>query len=534
MKNFLMLFVTIATLGFAACSDDTTEPNDKPTPTPPADEVITLSEQAINNTYRQGYEGLGVDRYYFGLCDTYIDEFEGTYLPDNIDGTLFWCALYGAPAIDPENPTLPAGTYTLGSDEKVEGNLDSFYTYIIRRKMDSTPEMVAITAGTVTIEGGAGDYTIDFNYTLVTGETIMAHYEGDIKLNVGAPLVAPTPLMEEDYSTEFIGIHANIVESMVISPDSNIIGVQLYDEPISDEGVQSGGIVVRLELMAPKLEGPDPMIPDGTYNVSLNSTLYTTPVGDVLNLGSGVGITMLGTTARLMTEDGEMLYGAVASGSVTVLTTGAEQQITVDLTTGNGVNITGTYKGSVTISGYDYTPPTSTDPFSTLTEDKTLVADDNWSFTADYYTSHYHNRNDISFIRLRGYSIANPNDILGIPMEGFEGFRFDLIVENDGNITLPSGTYRPDSDGSHQPMRFELGSRQNGDGGTYYNGSYGYMGYDFIGFIDPTRMAPLLDGSLVITNYGDDTFGIQYNVIDDKGNKITFSHRSKVKIVAAQ
>ena len=44
-------------------------------------------------------------------------------------------------------------------------------------------------------------------------------------------------------------------------------------------------------------------------------------------------------------------------------------------------------------------------------------------------------------------------------------------------------------------------------------------------------MAPAIDGALVITAYGDDEYGIHYYVTDDKGNKITFSHRGKVKIV---
>ncbi len=529
MKKLLMMFVAIAAISMVSCSDSPTTPNDKPTPTPPEDEPIQLIEQATNNTYRQGYEGLGVDRYYFGLCDTFIDEFDGTYLPDNSDGTLVWCAFYGAPAADPENPTLPAGTYTLGDDAKVDGNLESMYTYVVRRKKDSTPEMIALTAATVTVEMVDGEYIIDYNYTLSTGEVVKARYEGDITLNVGTPLTAPTPMMEEDYSTEFIGIHANLMESMTITGGANTIGVQLYDTPI-ENGEQTGGILVRLELLAPELEGPDPMIPDGTYEVSLNSNLYTTPVGDVFNLGGEMGITMLGTTARLMGDDGNFLYGAILSGNVVVATEGAEQTITIDLTTGNGVNIKGTYTGAVTINGYNYTPPTSTDPYSTLTEDKILVADNNWSFTAEYYRQYYQNHPDVSFIRLRGYSIPNPNDILGIPMEGFEGFRFDLIVENDGNITLPSGTYRPDSDSTYKPNTFEIGSRKNADGGTYYNGSYGWMGYDFIGFIDSKRLAPVLDGSLVITDYGDGTFGIQYNVFDDKGNKITFSHRANVTI----
>ena len=157
-----------------------------------------------------------------------------------------------------------------------------------------------------------------------------------------------------------------------------------------------------------------------------------------------------------------------------------------------------------------------------------IEADSNWSFKADYYQDYYHNNTEVSFIRLRGYNVSNPD----LTWDPYWGFRFDIIVPNDGNITLPAGTYRPDTNEEHKPMTFEVGRRREvNDEGTYYEGSYGYLGYDWLGFIDKTNMAPAIDGSLVITAYGDDEYGIQYYVTDDKGNTITFSHRGKVKIV---
>lgn len=529
MKNLLRLFTLLGIVAFVACDDNSgVRVKDEPT------EEITLVEESILNEWRQGYEGLGVDWYYVGLCDTYIDEFGGTYLPDNTDGTLIWCAFYGNPTANATSPTLPDGTYTFNGNDKVAGNLDSYYTYIVRRKKDSTPEQIVPTAAKVVVESGENGNIISYEYTLSDGEIIRARYEGDIHLSIGTPLTAPTPWIEEDYRTDFVGIYANLTGASAYTQDADILGVQLYDEPLDEQGRQTGGIVVQLELTTPELQGPAPMIPDGTYNVSMGTELYSTPVGDVLNLGGEFGHTMIGTTARLMDAEGNYLYGAVLSGSVTVATEGEQQTITVDLTTGTGVNINGTYTGAVTINNYTYTPPVSNDPFSTLTEDKELVATDGWIFTADYYTSYYHNRPDVSFIRLRGYS-ADPNDFFNIPMEGFEGFRFDLIVENIGTLTsIPSGTYTPDADGEHYPKTFELGARESADGGMRYTGSYGWMGYDWLGFIDPSRMAPLLDGSLVIVDYGNNEYGIQYNVLDDKGNSITFSHRTTVTFKTAQ
>ena len=497
------------------------------------DPTIILAKQTLTCTLRPGYEGLGADRYYLGLCSGQTFEApDGTLIPKYTDDIIFYCAFYGEPA-DLNNVMIAEGTYTLNGDEKKLGNLDPYYTYTVRNDGYSAPLNAPATEATVTVERIEGDvtnYIINFDYTFEDGTQLKARYEGDIFIQVSTPLTAPTPWMEEDYDAEFVGVYAKRDSGSALIGSVDVIGVQLYDCQLDENGAQTGGIVVRLELTSPELEGMNPMIPDGTYNVSMNNELYSTPVGDVLNLGEGLGgLTMMGTTARVMDENGNYYYGAVLSGSVTVESNGIDEQtISVDLMTGNGKHITGSYTGPVVIDNYFYQPPLSDDPYSTLEGDLAIEADANWSFKADYYQSYYHNNTEVSFIRFRGYNVSNPD----LTWEPYWGFRFDIIVPNDGNITLPAGTYRPDTNGEHKPMTFEVGTRRIvDDEGTYYEGSYGYLGYDWLGFIDKTNMAPAVDGSLVITAYGDDEYGIQYYVTDDKGNVITFSHRGKVKIV---
>lgn len=496
------------------------------------DPTIILKNHTQTCTLRPGYEGLGADRYYLGLCSGQTFEApDGTIIPTSTDDIIFYCAFYGEPA-DLNYVTIPAGTYTLTDEEKKLGNLDPYYTYIVRNDGNSAPINTPATAATVTVEVIEGDvpsYIINLDYTFEDGTQLQARYEGEIFIQVSTPLTAPTPWMEEDYDTEFVGIYAKRDGGSAYISGADMIIVQLYDCELSEEGAQQGGIVVRLELTSPELEGMNPMIPDGVYNVSMNSEMYSTPVGDVLNLGESFGgITMMGTAARVMDESGKYYYGAVLSGAVTVTSEGFEQTISVDFMTGNGKHITGSYTGPVVIDNYFYSPPLSDDPYSTLEGDMNIEADSNWSFKADYYQSYYHNNTEVSFIRLRGYNVSNPD----LSWEPYWGFRFDIIVPNDGNITLPAGTYRPDTNEEHKPMTFEMGRRREvSDEGVYYEGSYGYLGYDWLGYIDVTNMAPAIDGSLVITAYGDDEYGIQYYVTDDKGNTITFSHRAKVKIV---
>lgn len=524
--------LTVEYEGADSCTITVTQSGIEPEPAPDPNKPLSLTYQSSSNIYRKGYEGLGVDRYYFGVSDEMIiQNMDGAYIPDTVNGRLFWCALYGTPATDPENPTLPLGTYTLKDDAKENGNLDSYYTYIVRNDGYDAPTNFVPTSATVTIEGEPGAYKITYDYTFEDGSQIVAIYEGDITLKVGTPLTAPTPWMEEDYDTEFIGIHANLIKGSIYTKDADVIGVQLYDCELDESNHQTGGILVSLELTAPKLTDIEPLIPDGVYNVSMNYEMFSTPVGDVINLGESMGgHTMMGTTARVMDEEGKYSYGAVLTGSVTVSSEGLTQTIAVDLMTGNGKHITGSYTGGVKINNYTYTPPLSDDPYSTLEGDLDMIADSNWSFTAQYYTSYYSGRSDVSFIRFRGFNIPNINDFFSYPADGFYGFRFDLIVENDGNITLPAGTYRPDTTCERKPMTYEIGTRELGDGGTYLNGSYGYLGYNNWGTIDAEDVAPVLDGSLVITAYGNDEYDIQFTVVDDKGNKITFSHRATVKI----
>ena len=494
------------------------------------DATIILTNQTLTCTLRPGYEGLGADRYYIGLSSgSTFEAPDGTLIPIYTDDIIFYCAFYGEPA-DPSNIVIPAGTYTLNDDEKKLGNLDPYYTYTVRNDGNSAPVNAPATEATVTVEGDATCYTITFDYKFESGEQLRARYEGDIFIQASTPLTAPTPWMEEDYDAEFVGLYAKRDGGSAYIVGADVVGVQLYDCQLDENGAQTGGIVVRLELTTPELEGVNPMLPDGVYNVSMNNELFSTPVGDVLNLGTSLGgITMMGTAARVMDENGNYYYGAVLSGSVTVVSNGIDEQtITLDLMTGKGQHITGSYTGPVVIDNYFYQPPLSDDPYSTLDGDFEIVADANWSFKADYYQSYYHNNTEVSFIRFRGYNVSNPD----LTWEPYWGFRFDLIVPNDGNIAIPAGTYRPDTNVEHKPMTFEVGTRRVvTDEGTYYEGSYGYLGYDWLGFIDKTNMAPAVDGSLVITAYGDDEYGIQFYVTDDKGNVITFSHRSKVKIV---
>ena len=497
------------------------------------DPTIILTKQTLTCTLRPGYEGLGADRYYIGLCSGPTFEApDGTLIPTYEEDIIFYCAFYGEPA-NLEYVMIPEGTYTLKDDEKKLGNLDPYYTYTVRNDGNSAPINSPATEATVTVERIDGDvpcYIINFDYTFENGEQLKARYEGDIFIQVSTPLTAPTPWMEEDYDAEFVGVYAKRDGGSAYISGADMIGVQLYDCQLDENGAQTGGIVVRLELTSPELEGMNPMLPDGVYNVSMNNELFSTPVGDVLNLGASLGgITMMGTAARVMDENGDFYYGAVLSGSVTVESKGIDEQtISVDFMTGNGKHITGSYTGPVVIDNYFYQPPLSDDPYSTLEGNLEIVSDDNWSFKADYYQNYYHNNTEVSFIRFRGYNVANPD----LTWEPYWGFRFDLIVPNDGNITLPAGTYRPDTNEEHKPMTFEVGRRRIvNDEGTYYEGSYCYLGYDWLGFIDSTNMAPAVDGSLVITAYGDDEYGIQYYVTDDKGNVVTFSHRGKVKIV---
>ena len=348
------------------------------------DPTIILTKQTLTCTLRPGYEGLGADRYYLGLCSGQTFEApDGTIIPTYGDDIIFYCAFYGEPA-DLNYVTIPAGTYTLTDNEKKLGNLDPYYTYTVRNDGYSAPLTTPATEATVTVEVVEGDvptYIINFDYTFEDGTNLKARYEGDIFIQVSTPLTAPTPWMEEDYDAEFVGIYAKRDGGSAYISGADMIGVQLYDCQLDENSAQTGGIVVRLELTSPELEGMNPMIPDGVYNVSMNNELYSTPVGDVLNLGEDLGgLTMMGTAARVMDEEGNYYYGAVLSGAVTVTSEGFEQTISVDLTTGNGKHITGSYTGPVVIDNYFYSPPLSDDPYSTLEGDLNLEADSNWSF----------------------------------------------------------------------------------------------------------------------------------------------------------
>ena len=221
------------------------------------DPTIILTKQTLTCTLRPGYEGLGADRYYLGLCSGQTFEApDGTIIPTYEDDIIFYCAFYGEPA-DLNYVTIPAGTYTLVDEEKKLGNLDPYYTYTVRNDGYSAPLTAPATEATVTVEVVEGDvptYIINFDYTFEDGTELKARYEGEIFIQVSTPLTAPTPWMEEDYDAEFVGVYAKRDGGSAYISGADLIGVQLYDCELSEDGAQTGGIVVRLELTSPELD----------------------------------------------------------------------------------------------------------------------------------------------------------------------------------------------------------------------------------------------------------------------------------------
>ena len=471
------------------------------------DGTLHMTELAPNGLHYTANGEDGSDEYYFGFCTGEITQDEdGNYLPLDPEGYLFYVDLYGTSSADPDFPIVPDGEYTLG-EGRTRGTLNHLFSFVVTRSMTGEIIQTPLSAGEVetTYDARTETYEVRCTYTLKTGEVLRARYEGEILMSEGFTQ-PPLPTLPSDVDTQFVGYWARYDEAAAIVPGLDIIKMQLYDKPLV-EGRQTDGYLLSLELYVPDIEDTSHIVlPTGDYEVSLATNPYTTPVGDVLNLGD-MGVAQMGTTVRRIdAATGEASYGAILKGGLKV---SADDRgvytIVVDMTTGENIRFQGTYTGKIEVEGSISQP---TEPFSPLEKD-TQVNLEGVKVTCSWYGDIYDT--GTGSFRLRTEDPAT-----------MEGFIFDLNLPLPEGLAALEGTYRPGKD--YAAGTFDIGAPVVSEGGTMYNGSYGFIQYADewgLGFaFDKIAWAPAVDGSFSITKSGEN-YHIVYDVLDDRGNHVT-------------
>lgn len=486
---------------------------------------IKLIEEVKGN-YFQGLKSQsskGAANYYVILTNDELEiNNQQQYNPTTPGGMIVTLDIYAADSEDPNNAILPEGTYQL-DESTAAGTADIQSTFVRMLGYDNELEYKTIKSGTITVTHIAEGYRIEGSFVSEQGESFTILYEGALSFENKSSSSLDTLMSEDVNNTVYKGLTITAHGGDEVY---NRYTLQLFDGN-ENNGLISDGTVVHVDLFSPTPEGDDIIIKDGTYNASLDYEMienfepWTFLPGNCYSImGYPLYIGTYVQDLRKSAETGVILYGYANQGTIQIQRDGKKYSVKLDLTTRNGVHITGEYPmGDVTI--IDSRP---VDVDMSLKEDKNLVfSNDTYSYA--YCTPGYQNQNE-------GAQHKDVNEIELVMNDHItnESFMLDLILPKDKKT--PEGTYTvaDAANDNYGEYTFVPG---------YYvgitavrKGTWCYEHYPNDSN-DPDIVAPATEGTIKITKIGrtpeeiaegvtDDTYKVEYELKDDaEGTKHT-------------
>lgn len=417
-----------------------------------------------------------------------------------IGGAYYLFDMYaGAPA-DENAPLPPEGRYTLGTPgSTAEMTFTSEYSRAFETDIEgNTIFDVTFSEGEVNISYQGNDMILDAFLTDMDGKTHHVTYTGPAEYRVSAGGGGGVTVVEED-----IDVQATIAAATYIDGDGSTmrVRVNLTDMALDYDGyVVPPGNVLWIESVMPYNEEGNVVL--GVYEVSSSAgaefTLYP---GEMYK-----GMIAAGTYIANYDNMGMEADGLISSGTMTVSETGGGLSITCDFVTAQGYKITGSWSGSMTITGMP-------GAISTLTGDYEM---DLSGAVAEAY-----NYGD-------NYATGGNNWMLYIDANGgTDNFQVDFVTEfADMSSGIPSGTYTASSGYYPNPGEFLYGYL--GMDGYLYGTMY-YGGMASNGYV--TDYAPAMSGEVVLVNKGDGTYNITVDVTDDLGNNVTGKWSGPIELI---
>lgn len=465
-----------------------------------------LTEQVKGNYFEglKSQSSEGAANYYMILTNDELEvSDEQQYMPTTPGGIVLSLDLYGNDSENPDNAIIPEGTYKLDESTSA-GTCDIQSTFVRMLNDDNEIEYKTIKSGTVTVAHTEKGYKIDGSFVSDQGETFSIHYEGELTFENKSSSSADTLMKDNVDNTVFKGL---TITAHGGDADYHRYTLQLFD---GDEkgGIITGGIVVNVDLFSTTPADDNIVIADGTYKASpnyedikefepftfLSGDCYTV-IGYPLYIGTYI------QDMRNSAETGTMLYGYANQGTITIKRDGEKYNVKLDLTTRNGIHVTGEYPmGSVDI--IDRRPGNNDEK---LKEDKDLkFSNDTYSYA--YLTPGYVDKNDNAYKGVNEFEIVMNDHITN------ESYLLDLIVPED--VMTPEGTYKVAdvANNNYQPYTFVPG---------YYvgytavrKGTWAYEHYTSDSN-EPDVIAAATDGVIQITKNDDGTYTVEYELKDN-------------------
>lgn len=386
-------------------------------------------------------------------------------------GTYYMLDFFAGVPSDPENPSLPSGTYTLGtsgSTSEMTFSKDFSKAAMLTEDGDYIFNTV-FTDGTASVSYEGSTITIEAFLTDTDSKTHHIRYSGEAVFHTDGEDSITTPVIDHD-----INLDVQYASAMYASRSGDVMEVN-----ISLEDEQT---ILHIDAFMPFDETG--AITAGQYLMSSDvytpSTIYPGETAEFMG-----GVIYMGTYAEQMGEDGSVTIGLAADGCMSISSEAGDCVISCSLTTAEGYSITADWRGPLSVTAIP-------DPISTLTGDYTLDLT-GAEATADYCGDYYGTGG--SDWRLTITSTT-----------GSDSFQTDFVTSgtsySDG---IGSGTYTGVVD-LPSPGQYLIGWAM-GD----YTGGTLYLGGE-------NEIAPAVSGDMTITDNGDGTHTVSFAFTDDAGH----------------
>lgn len=479
---------------------------------------LKLTKQVKGNYFEgvKSQSSQGAANYYLILTNDELEvDDDQQYIPTTPGSVVVSLDIYAADSQDADNAVLPEGTYLL-DETTAAGSADIQTTFVRQLSPVGKLEYKTVKSGSITVVKTVDGYKIDGTFVSDQGESFTIHYEGGLTFENRSSSSKDTLMIEDVDNTVFKGL---TITAHGGDDKYNRYTLQLFDGT-DNNGIISDGVVLNVDLFSTTPAGEDIIIADGTYKASpdyeditefepmtfLSGDCYTV-IGYPLYIGTYL------QDMRKSAETGVMLYGYANKGTITMKRDGDKYSVRVDISTRNGVHVTGEYPmGEVKL--IDKRPQTVDNK---LNDDKEMVfSNDTYSYA--YCTQGYQNANQGEMHDdVREFELVMNDHVTN------ESFMLDLILPADK--TTPEGTYTiaDVAADKYAPYTWVPG---------YYvgytavrKGTWAYEHYT-ADSTEPDIVAPATEGTIKISKVQrvdgvDDLYTVEYELKDDSDPKHT-------------
>lgn len=418
--------------------------------------------------------------------------------------------LTGEPSADALQAAIPAGYYRVGNGSELM-TFDVQKSGMWMRSSAESVDMSLFLDGTVDVRYDNGDYDIRCELVRMDGGTINASYSGKIQFTVGS---SEYEGFTEPQDIAFEGGQGRFYANWY-APFADDASLQFYTGEFDSSGSQVEGYWLTVSIYMPKVA--DPMnstqkVADGVYRIERRDDVasytylpYTFEKGSSFEVWGTVYHS--GTYITYMDKSGARKIALLTDGTITVSGNGTE--FAFDLVSSEGIAFTGTCKGMSLVNYCDNDEKEPKRPYSTIGTDYALdfpsVAEGVAYNLEDYI---------VEGLNVFTVRFADPAYKTG------DYLSLDVLAKGD---RLPDGTYPVNNSLEENTVLIGCAS------------ATGQPLFSWFADLDSTDdegyqsvMAPINGGSFTIASQSDGTSKVDFDFLDDKGNRIAGSWTGKI------